>query len=78
MLLRYVSVAQQLSHAFQSIPEVNYAGEQDRVHDLVTVYMTYLMDGRVIESTRTRGIPLKHCGTSSGANSAFHKRNSES
>ncbi len=49
VLVRYVSVAQQLYQAFHSIPEVNYAGEQDRVHDLVTVYMTYLMDGRVIE-----------------------------
>jgi very-short-patch-repair endonuclease len=49
VLVRYVSLAQQLRNAFHEVPEVNYAGEQDRVHDLVTVYMTYLMDGRVIE-----------------------------
>lgn len=49
VVLRYISIAQQLRHAFQSIPEVSYASDQDRVHDLVTVYMTYLMDGRVIE-----------------------------
>jgi hypothetical protein len=48
-VLRYVSLAQQLRDAFRDLPEVNYAAEQDRVHDLVTVYMTYLMDGRVIE-----------------------------
>jgi hypothetical protein len=49
VLVRYVSLAQQLYNAFHDVPEVNYAGEQDLVHDLVTVYMTYLMDGRVIE-----------------------------
>ena len=49
MLVRYVTVAQQLRHSFHAIPEVNYASELDGVHDLVTLYMTYLMDGRVIE-----------------------------
>ena len=49
VLVRYVSLAQQLRNAFNEVPEVNYAREQDSVHDLVTVYMTYLMDGRVIE-----------------------------
>jgi very-short-patch-repair endonuclease len=49
ILVRYISIAQQLRHAFHEIPEVNYAGEQDRVHALVTLYMTYLMDGRVIK-----------------------------
>jgi very-short-patch-repair endonuclease len=49
LLVRYVSLAQELRQTFRQIPEVNYAAEQERVQDLVTVYMTYLMDGRVIE-----------------------------
>ncbi len=49
VLLRYITLAQQLRQGFRDIPEVNYAGEQNRVHDLVTLYMTFLMDGRVIE-----------------------------
>lgn len=49
ILVRYVTVAQQLRQAFHEIPEVNYSADQNRIHDLVTVYMTYLMDGRVLE-----------------------------
>lgn len=48
-LVRYVTLNNQLRHKFSVVPEIRYSDEQRRIQDLVTVHMTYIMDGQVIE-----------------------------
>jgi superfamily I DNA and/or RNA helicase len=48
-LIRHLSLHQKLHKAFSEIPLVNYGQQQSSIEDLVTVQMTHLLDGRVIE-----------------------------
>jgi hypothetical protein len=47
-LVRYITLTQQLREAFKKIPNVSYAEDFAGIRDLVTMFMTYVMDGRVI------------------------------
>jgi len=48
-LLRYISLKQKTSKQFNALPVVNYANSKKALEELVTVQMTYIMDGRVID-----------------------------
>jgi hypothetical protein len=48
-LVRYVTLSQELRESFRKIPDVRYAENQSEIRDFVTVYMTFVMDGRVID-----------------------------
>jgi hypothetical protein len=48
-LVRYVGLTAKINKAFASVPTVRYATQQSAIQDLVTVEMTFLLDGRVIE-----------------------------
>jgi hypothetical protein len=48
-LVRYLVLGEELRKKFGSIPEVHYGATQHRIEDLVTVHMTYLLDGQVID-----------------------------
>jgi very-short-patch-repair endonuclease len=48
-LIRHLSLHQKLHKAFSDIPLVKYGEQQSSIEDLVTVQMTHLLDGRVIE-----------------------------
>ncbi len=48
-LIRHLSLYQKLHQAFSEIPLVKYGEQQSSIEDLVTVQMTHLLDGRVIE-----------------------------
>lgn len=48
-LIRHLSLHRKLHKAFSEIPVVNYGEQQSNIEDLVTVQMTHLLDGRVIE-----------------------------
>ena len=48
-LLRCISLRQKTEKQFTDLPVVNYTGYQKTLEELVTVQMTYIMDGRVID-----------------------------
>ncbi|RJQ48924.1 MAG: hypothetical protein C4538_03080 [Nitrospiraceae bacterium] len=48
-LLRYISLKQKTSMQFNALPIVGYANRKKAIEELVTVQMTYIMDGRVID-----------------------------
>ena len=48
-LLRYIDLKHKITKQFSNLPAVNYADQQKSIQDLVTVQMTYIMDGRVID-----------------------------
>ena len=48
-LVRYVGLTAEINKEFASVPTVRYANQQSAIQDLVTVEMTYLLDGRVID-----------------------------
>lgn len=61
-LLRYISLKQKTKKQFCDLPVVNYANRQKSIEELVTVQMTYLMDGRVIdffEGNRADAVALR-------------------
>ena len=61
-LLRHISLKQKTKQQFSNLPVVNYANRQKAIEELVTVQMTYLMDGRVIdffEGNRADGVALR-------------------
>jgi ssDNA-binding Zn-finger/Zn-ribbon topoisomerase 1 len=61
-LLRYISLKQKILKQFSTLPIVNYANRKKAIEELVTVQMTYLMDGRVInffEGSRADAQALK-------------------
>jgi len=47
-LLRYIILKQKIIKQFNNLPIVNYSKHRKAVEELVTVQMTYIMDGRVI------------------------------
>lgn len=48
-LLRYISLKQKIAKQFNALPIVSYANRKKAIEELVTVQMTYIMDGRVID-----------------------------
>jgi very-short-patch-repair endonuclease len=48
-LVRYVGLSQKLRKSFESVPSYSYPEQESSIEDLVTVKMTYLLDGRVID-----------------------------
>lgn len=48
-LLRYVSLKQKTRKHFDNLPVVGYANQKRALEELVTVQMTHIMDGRVID-----------------------------
>ena len=48
-LLRYISLKQKTAKQFNALPIVSYANRKKAIEELVTVQMTYIMDGRVID-----------------------------
>ena len=48
-LLRYISLKQKTAKQFDALPIVSYADRKKAIEELVTVQMTYIMDGRVID-----------------------------
>jgi archaellum component FlaC len=48
-LIRHLSLNQELHRAFSNVPTANYGDQQSSIEDLVTVQMTHLLDGRVID-----------------------------
>lgn len=48
-LLRYITLKQKTDKQFNSIPIVSYANRKKHLEELVTVQMTYIMDGRLID-----------------------------
>jgi very-short-patch-repair endonuclease len=48
-LLRYLSLKQKTIKQFSGLPVVNYTTLKKAIEELVTVQMTYIMDGRVID-----------------------------
>ncbi|MBI5601734.1 MAG: topoisomerase DNA-binding C4 zinc finger domain-containing protein [Deltaproteobacteria bacterium] len=49
LLLRYITLKQKTAKQFNALPIVNYANRKKAIEELVTVQMTYIMDGRVID-----------------------------
>jgi len=47
--LRYISLKQKTIKQFSVLPVVNYTNLKKTIEELVTVQMTYIMDGRVID-----------------------------
>lgn len=47
-IVRYVTLTQEIRSAFAKIPAVGYSEDHTRIRDLVTLYMTFVMDGRVV------------------------------
>ena len=61
-LLRYVNLKQKIEKQFYNLPIVNYANRKKTIEDLVTIQMTYIMDGRVIdffEGNRADAVTLR-------------------
>lgn len=48
-LIRHLSLNQGLQKAFSNVPTANYGDQQSNIENLVTVQMTHLLDGRVID-----------------------------
>ncbi len=48
-LLRYISLKQKIAKQFNALPILSYANRKKAIEELVTVQMTYIMDGRVID-----------------------------
>jgi len=48
-LLRYLSLKQKTAKQFEALPIVSYADHKQAIEELITVQMTYIMDGRVID-----------------------------
>ncbi len=48
-LLRYISLKQKTEKQFNNLPIVSYANSKKAIEELVTVQMTYIMDGKVID-----------------------------
>jgi ssDNA-binding Zn-finger/Zn-ribbon topoisomerase 1 len=47
-ILRYISLRQKAEKQFNALPIVSYANSKKAIEELVTVQMTYIMDGKVI------------------------------
>jgi very-short-patch-repair endonuclease len=47
-LLRYISLKEKTAKQFNALPIVSYSNRKKAIEELVTVQMTYIMDGRVI------------------------------
>lgn len=48
-LVRYINLKQKIEKDFNNIPTLNYAGQKKNFLDLLTVKMTHIMDGRLVE-----------------------------
>lgn len=48
-LIRFITIKQKMQKDFSNVPEINYANQKQKLEDLVTVQMTYLMDGRLVK-----------------------------
>ncbi|MEM3845338.1 MAG: AAA domain-containing protein [Candidatus Parvarchaeota archaeon] len=48
-LIRYINLKQKIERDFNAIPLVNYAAQKKNIEDLVTIKMTFLLDGRLID-----------------------------
>lgn len=47
-ILRYIFLKQKIQKSFNQIPKYSYANQIQKIEDLVTAKMTYLMDGRLV------------------------------
>jgi very-short-patch-repair endonuclease len=47
-ILRYIFLKQKIQKNFNKIPRYSYANQTQKIEDLVTAKMTYLMDGRLV------------------------------
>ncbi|MFH0892084.1 MAG: AAA domain-containing protein [Candidatus Falkowbacteria bacterium] len=47
-ILRYIFLKQKIQKSFSQIPKYSYVNQIQKIEDLVTAKMTYLMDGRLI------------------------------
>ncbi len=52
-LVRYISLSQQLNDEFAGIEDLEYRDRSKQIENIVTMQMTYLMDERFIDFTRT-------------------------
>ena len=48
-LVRYINLKQKIEKDFNNIPTLNYAEQKKNIEDLLTVKMTHIMDGRLVE-----------------------------
>ena len=48
-LIRYINLKQKIEKDFKNIPALNYAGQKKNIENLLTVKMTHVMDGRLVE-----------------------------
>jgi hypothetical protein len=49
ILIRYISLWQQIEEGFLSLPSINYGNNMKLMEQLVTAQMTYILDGRVLK-----------------------------
>jgi len=49
LLVRYISLWQQIEEGFRALPSINYANNMKLMEQLVAAQMTYILDGRVLE-----------------------------
>ncbi|MBM3255883.1 MAG: hypothetical protein FJZ04_00205 [Candidatus Moranbacteria bacterium] len=48
-LIRFINLKQKIDKDFNSIPLLNYANQKKNIENLLTVKMTHIMDGRLVE-----------------------------
>jgi len=48
-LVRYINLKQKIEKDFTNIPVLNYAGQKKNIENLLTIKMTHIMDGRLVE-----------------------------
>ncbi|MCP3684056.1 MAG: hypothetical protein GY861_15350 [bacterium] len=47
-MVRYINLNQKITYSFNTIQPVNYGMRKEKIEELVTAEMTYLLDGRVV------------------------------
>ncbi len=48
-LIRYINLKQKIEKDFKNIPALNYADQKKNIENLLSVKMTHVMDGRLVE-----------------------------
>lgn len=48
-LIRFINLKQKIEKDFQNIPSLNYNSQKKNIESLLTVKMTHIMDGRLVE-----------------------------
>jgi len=48
-LIRYIFLEDKLKNNFNNIPHINYIREKDKIENLITTKMTFLLDSRVVD-----------------------------